>query len=60
RGEVLDVAGFTRYFEFSILNNLDASRIDKYFNKCYTESAVTAAPKLENDIRAFLNGEFMV
>ena len=59
-GEVLDVAGFTRYFEFSILNNLDASRIDKYFNKCYLESAVTAAPKWENDIRAFLNGEFMV
>ncbi|MBP3224232.1 MAG: NAD-dependent deacetylase [Campylobacter sp.] len=56
-GEVLDVAGYTRYFKISVLNNLDASRIDKFFDKCYTESAVTAAPKWENDIRKFLQGE---
>nr|MBP3724087.1 NAD-dependent deacetylase [Campylobacter sp.] len=54
-GEVLDVANFARYFKFSILNNLDASRIDKYFDKCYLESAVTAALKWENDIREFLS-----
>lgn len=57
-GEVLDVANFARYFKFSILNNLDASRIDKYFDKCYLESAVTAAPKWENDIREFLSDWF--
>ena len=56
-GEVLDVASYTRYFEFSILNNLDASRIDRFFDKCYTESAVTAAPKWEADIRNFLQGK---
>lgn len=54
-GEVLDVASYTRYFKFSILNNLDASHIDKFFSKCYIESAVTATPKWEDDIREFLS-----
>lgn len=54
-GEVLNVAGFTTYFEYNILNNLDASLIDKYFTKTYIMSATKAALLWEKDIKDFLN-----
>lgn len=53
-GEVLNVASFARQMPYSILNNLDKSRIDRYFDKCYIEPAVSAADKIARDIDEFL------
>lgn len=56
-GEVIDVANFARRKEYSILNNLEPSRLDRYFSKCYIESATTAADKIATDIKMFLSKE---
>ena len=54
-GQVLDVAGYTKYAKKSILNNLEKSDIDHAFSKCYIEKATTAAPKIEADIEKFFS-----
>lgn len=53
-GEVLDVASYTRMAKLSILNNLASSKIDRYFDKVYNETASSAAPKIYKDIEEFL------
>lgn len=53
-GEVLDVASFAKKVKFSILNNLESSHLDKFFTKCYIETASLASKNIEEDIRKFL------
>lgn len=53
-GEVLNVAQFTQYASKSILNNLESSFIDKYFDICLIEHATSAAHKIQ-----MLVGEFL-
>ncbi|CZE46283.1 SIR2 family NAD-dependent protein deacylase [Campylobacter geochelonis] len=53
-GEVLNVASYARMVGLSILNNLESSRIDPYFTKCYIEPATTAAPKIAKNIENFI------
>lgn len=52
-GEVLNVAGFAGYANKSILNNLEKTKIDKFFTKSYNEPATTALPKIAVDIDEF-------
>lgn len=53
-GEVLDIASFAKGYKYSILNNLESTRLDKYFQTCYIEPATTAAPKIAKYIKDFL------
>lgn len=53
-GEVLNVAQFTRYAGKSVLNNLESSWFDEYFDVCFIESAVNAAPKIRKLVEEFI------
>ena len=53
-GEVLDVANYAYMAEFSILNNLEKSFVDRNFTKVYNETAVNAALKIKLDIENFI------
>lgn len=54
-GEVINVAQFSQYAKQSILNNLESSWFNKYFNMCFIESAVSAAPKIEKLVEKFIH-----
>lgn len=57
-GQVINVAWCAKWFDVSILNNLDPdSSLDSYFKTLYIEKATTAAPKIEVDIENFLAEE---
>lgn len=54
-GQVLDVASYTKYCQYSILNNLDKEPIlDNAFDVCFHESAEIAAPKIERLCEDFI------
>lgn len=52
-GEVLNIAGFASNIEFSTLNNLECSFVDRYFCKVYIEQATSAISKIAKDIEHF-------
>lgn len=55
-GYVINVAAIAQWFDYSIINNLDADRmLDRHFKTVYIEKATSAAPKIESDIESFLN-----
>lgn len=60
-GEVIDVANFTQFARFSLLNNLDKNpMLDKAFDLCLHESAVDASIQIDKYCRYFIqNGEFL-
>ncbi|BCX78925.1 Sir2 family NAD-dependent protein deacetylase [Campylobacter sp. 19-13652] len=53
-GEVIDIASFAKRAPYSILNNLEKSRLDRHFDTLYIESAVNAVDKIARDIEEFL------
>lgn len=54
-GQVINVAWCAKWFDVSILNNLDPDpSLDHHFKTLYIEKATTAAPKIEADIENFL------
>lgn len=52
-GEVLNAAQFTLYAKQSILNNLESSHLDRYFDVRFIEPAGTAAPKIKDLVEGF-------
>lgn len=53
-GEVINIAQFTPYATKSVLNNLESSWLDRYFDVCFIEPASRAAPKITALIHEFL------
>ena len=54
-GQVLDVAGYTKYAKKSILNNLEKTELDEYFSKSYNLPATQAAALIEADVDEFFS-----
>jgi len=55
-GNVINVAGYAQWFEYSLLNNLDPDdKLDPYFKVVYHEKATIAAEKIEVYIETFLS-----
>ncbi len=54
-GQVLNVASFASFANFSILNNYEETELNLAFNRSYIEKATTASPKIEKDIEKFFN-----
>lgn len=52
-GEVLNAAQFTLYAKQSILNNLESSHLDRYFDVRFIEPASCAAPKIKDLVEGF-------
>lgn len=53
-GEVINVAQFTQYASKSILNNIEETWFNEYFDICLTEPATTAAPKIYDIVANFI------
>ena len=53
-GEVINVAQFTQYASKSVLNNLEETWFNEYFDICLMEPATSAAPKIYDIVTNFI------